>query len=147
MAKRRGRKREKNVYAPPEEAELVEARPVAKPRERPAALTVAIIVATLFMGPCSALGQIVRSVVSRDALATGVGDHLPGLLLNIAILTALWGMWQLKRKAVFGYAALTLLNLLVGGMTVGMTPFVMVMVVIFRAPPLVAAYFYSDRFS
>jgi hypothetical protein len=114
------------------------------------AVTLTVLVAALVMGPCGALGRTIRPVVealqARAGLASVLGGYAIGIILNVVVLGALWGMWQLRKPAVFVYGVATVVQVAVGGLTTGMTPLVLTLIVVVRAPPLVAAYYYSDRF-
>jgi hypothetical protein len=139
---------EPNAYAPPVE-EPTETPP-PRPERTPWPLIAAVIFSALVVGPCSmvvsAFAGITKALGPGGNIAAALSAHALGACLGVATLYCLWGIWERRRKFVWAYVALTVLQVLLVGLTQGTTPIAVVMIFVFRAPPVVAAYFYSRQF-
>jgi hypothetical protein len=144
---RRTDRDEVNVYAPPRESSIEVTPPPGPPTRKPVLLLVAVVFSALFMGPCGALLTTFGAIAKAQGnLVLVLGEYGVGLVISAATLGCLWGIWERKTKAVWGYVALTLLQLAVVGLTAGTTPLAAAMLLGCRAPPVVAAYYYSKQF-
>jgi hypothetical protein len=139
---------EPNAYAPPVD-EPTEAPP-PRPTRTPWPLTATVIVSGLVLGPCgmvsNAFAGITKGLRPGGDPAAALSAHALGGCLGIATLYCLWGIWERKKRFVWAFLALTLLQLVTFGIANGATLFAVAFLLGTRAPPVVAAYFYSRQF-
>jgi hypothetical protein len=139
------------VAAAKREASVADARAALRSRaERPLALSIAVVFSGLFGGQ---LGGILRTFLALPlfdktrghAVSFGWFDYA-GLVLHFASLVCLWGIWDLRRRALWAYAALALGQLAVFGLSGIGTPTAAMIYLVLRGPPIVAGVYYLSRF-
>lgn len=122
-----------------------------KAANAPWPLLAAIAFSALLGGPCTGLSQAlptVFDVLQGNETGVDLGLALAVIALHVATLALLWGISRLKQRAVFGYVLLSLIQLAVTGLLRGgTTPLALLGYALLRAPPVVAAYFYSSHFA
>jgi hypothetical protein len=67
-------------------------------------LLAAVVFSALFMGPCGALTQPFKAIVTalqkRGDLGVTLLDHGFAIAISVATLGCLWGIWERKTKAL-----------------------------------------------